>query len=190
MKLSTKSRYAIMAMVDLAQQDNGSCVPLSLIAERQGLPLQYLEQLFSKLRRGNLVKSARGINGGYELAREANSIRIYDIILCTDAPVKVTRCNSHEENVGKFNIKMTNFVSVEDKQTLNQIFEYLLCFVERHFIVSILLFVSDRERICCLLHFNDVKFKEICFAKIMLVFKLAVYCYVAVEVILLHQFVD
>jgi Rrf2 family iron-sulfur cluster assembly transcriptional regulator len=60
--------------------------------------LQYLEQLFSKLRRGNLVKSARGINGGYELAREANSIRIYDIILCTDAPVKVTRCNSHEAN--------------------------------------------------------------------------------------------
>ena len=98
MKLSTKSRYAIMAMVDLTQQDNGSCVPLSLIAERQGLPLQYLEQLFSKLRRGNLVKSARGINGGYELAREANSIRIYDIILCTDAPVKVTRCNSHEAN--------------------------------------------------------------------------------------------
>jgi len=96
MKLSTKSRYAIMAMVDLAQQHSGSCVPLSLIAERQGLPLQYLEQLFSKLRLSNLVKSVRGINGGYELAREASSIRIYDIILATDAPVKVTRCNSHE----------------------------------------------------------------------------------------------
>ena len=98
MKLSTKSRYAIMAMVDLAQQDNGSCVPLSLIAERQSLPLQYLEQLFSKLRRSKLVKSVRGINGGYELAREASSIRIYDIILSADTPVKVTRCNSHEEN--------------------------------------------------------------------------------------------
>ena len=96
MKLSTKSRYAIMAMVDLAQQYSDSCVPLSLIAERQGLPLQYLEPLFSKLRLSNLVKSVRGINGGYELAREASSIRIYDIILATDAPVKVTRCNSHE----------------------------------------------------------------------------------------------
>ncbi len=96
MKLSTKSRYAVMAMIDLASQDTSACVPLSLIAERQGLPLQYLEQLFAKLRRGALVKSARGVNGGYELARTASDIRIYDIILSADAPVKVTRCNAHE----------------------------------------------------------------------------------------------
>lgn len=96
MKLNTKSRYAIMAMVDLASQGASACVSLSLIAERQNLPLQYLEQLFSKLRRSNLVKSARGINGGYELAQPASKIRIYDIILSTDAPVKVTRCNSQE----------------------------------------------------------------------------------------------
>jgi Rrf2 family iron-sulfur cluster assembly transcriptional regulator len=87
-----------MAMVDLAQQASSACVPLSLIADRQGLPLQYLEQLFSKLRRSNLVNSARGINGGYELARPACDIRIYDIILSADAPVKVTRCNNHEAN--------------------------------------------------------------------------------------------
>ncbi len=85
-----------MAMVDLAQQHSNSCIPLSVIAERQDLPLQYLEQLFAKLRRSSLVKSARGTNGGYELARPANEIRIYDIILATDAPVKVTRCNAHE----------------------------------------------------------------------------------------------
>lgn len=96
MKLNTKSRYAIMAMVDLASQGASACVSLSLIAERQGLPLQYLEQLFSKLRRSNLVKSVRGTNGGYELAHLASKIRIYDIILSTDAPVKVTRCASHE----------------------------------------------------------------------------------------------
>ncbi len=96
MKLNTKCRYAIMAMVDLASQDTAACVPLSLIAERQGLPLQYLEQLFSKLRRSNLVRSARGINGGYELAQPASDIRVYDIILSADAPVKATRCNSHE----------------------------------------------------------------------------------------------
>lgn len=96
MKLSTKSRYAIMAMIDLAQQQSDACVPLSLVAERQNLPLQYLEQLFAKLRKSNLVKSARGINGGYELARPAHEIRIYDIILATDAPIKVTRCNIHE----------------------------------------------------------------------------------------------
>ena len=96
MKLSAKSRYAVMAMVDLAHQGTEICVPLSLIAERQDLPLQYLEQIFSKLRKSNLVKSARGTNGGYELARNARDIRIYDIILATDAPVKVTRCNANE----------------------------------------------------------------------------------------------
>lgn len=96
MKLSTKSRYAIMAMADIAQQRSDSCIPLSLIAERQNLPLQYLEQLFAKLRKNNLVKSARGTNGGYELAHPASEIRIYDIILATDAPVKVTRCNAQE----------------------------------------------------------------------------------------------
>lgn len=96
MKLNTKSRYAIMAMADLASQGVAACVPLSLIAERQNLPLQYLEQLFSKLRRSNLVRSARGIKGGYELAQPASDIRVYDIILSADAPVKATRCNSHE----------------------------------------------------------------------------------------------
>ena len=97
MKLNTKSRYAVMAMVDIASQDVSSCVSLSQIAERQDLPLQYLEQLFSKLRRSNLVKSVRGTNGGYELAKPAGDIRVYDIILSADAPVKATRCNSHEE---------------------------------------------------------------------------------------------
>ncbi len=74
MKLSTRSRYAVMAMIDLAQQD-GTCVPLSLIAQRQDLPLQYLEQLFAKLRRSALVRSARGSNGGYELAKSASENR-------------------------------------------------------------------------------------------------------------------
>jgi len=96
MKLNTKSRYAVMAMVDLAQQDVGSCVPLSLIAHRQDLPVQYLEQLFSKLRKCGLIKSARGPSGGYELAKSASDIRIYDIILAADEPVKVTRCYTKE----------------------------------------------------------------------------------------------
>ncbi len=100
MKLNTKSRYAVMAMIDLAQQSDKevgkTCVPLSLIAQRQDLPLQYLEQLFAKLRKCELVKSARGTNGGYELAKSANEISIYDIIVAADEPVKVTRCSSYE----------------------------------------------------------------------------------------------
>ncbi|MCE2716004.1 MAG: RrF2 family transcriptional regulator [Pseudomonadota bacterium] len=108
MKLSTKSRYAIMAMVDLAEQPSGSCVSLSSIAERQGLPLQYLEQLFAKLRKSHLVNSSRGTNGGYELTRAPNEIRIYDIILATDAPVKVTRCNAHDAKGCSKDIKRCN----------------------------------------------------------------------------------
>lgn len=96
MKLSTRSRYAVMAMIDLAQQDGNVCVPLSLIAQRQGLPLQYLEQLFAKLRKSALVTSARGSNGGYELAKLPSEIHIYDIILAADEPVKVIRCNADE----------------------------------------------------------------------------------------------
>lgn len=101
MKLSTRSRYAVMAMIDLAQQEgvNGpSCVPISLIARRQGLPSQYIEQLFSRLRKRDLIKSTRGINGGYALARSANDIRIYDIILAADKPVKVVRCSAKTTN--------------------------------------------------------------------------------------------
>ena len=101
MKLNTKSRYAVMAMIDLAQQSNRenekNCVPLSLIAQRQKLPLQYLEQLFVKLRKHELVKSARGTKGGYELTKPANLISIHDIIVAADKPVKVTRCNAKSE---------------------------------------------------------------------------------------------
>lgn len=112
MKLNTKSRYAVMAMIDLAQQIESqkekSCVPLSLIAQRQNLPLQYLEQLFAKLRKCDLVKSARGTNGGYELAKPANNIRIYDIIIAADAPVKVTRCGTVSDKGCHTNDKRCN----------------------------------------------------------------------------------
>jgi Rrf2 family iron-sulfur cluster assembly transcriptional regulator len=112
MKLNTKSRYAVMAMIDLAQhiesQNEKSCVPLSLIAQRQNLPLQYLEQLFAKLRKCDLVKSARGTNGGYELAKSANNIRIYDIIIAADAPVKVKRCSAASDKGCHTNDKRCN----------------------------------------------------------------------------------
>lgn len=96
MKLSTKARYAVMAMVDLAREggDNASS-SLTVIAERQSLPLPYLEQLFLKLRRAELVKSARGSNGGYMLMRSPAETSIYDIIAAVDTPMKATRCKDH-----------------------------------------------------------------------------------------------
>ena len=92
MKLSTKGRYAVMAMVDLATQSQGKPIALADVAERQEISLSYLEQLFGKMRKGNLVKSVRGPGGGYLLAYDASETRISDIILAVDEPIKATRC--------------------------------------------------------------------------------------------------
>ncbi len=92
MKLSTKGRYAVMAMVDLASTSQGRPVSLADIAERQEISLSYLEQLFAKLRRGGLVSSVRGPGGGYLLAHLAEETRISDIILAVDEPIHATRC--------------------------------------------------------------------------------------------------
>ena len=92
MKLSTKGRYAVMAMVDLAVNSNGSPVALADIADRQEISLSYLEQLFGKLRKGGLVKSVRGPGGGYLLARPTQQTRVSDIILAVDEPIQTTRC--------------------------------------------------------------------------------------------------
>ena len=92
MKLSTKGRYAVMALVDLAANDAGRPIALAEIAERQEISLSYLEQLFAKLRRGGLVKSVRGPGGGYRLAHPASETRISDIILAVDEPIRATRC--------------------------------------------------------------------------------------------------
>jgi Rrf2 family iron-sulfur cluster assembly transcriptional regulator len=92
MRLSTKGRYAVMAMVDLARHSGGNPVCLAEIAERQEISLSYLEQLFAKLRRGGLVTSVRGPGGGYLLAHARSETRIADIILAVDEPIRATRC--------------------------------------------------------------------------------------------------
>ncbi len=92
MKLSTKGRYAVMAMVDLASNSKGQPVALADIAERQEISLSYLEQLFAKLRKGGLVKSVRGPGGGYLLAAPIEASRVSDIILAVDEPIRATRC--------------------------------------------------------------------------------------------------
>jgi Rrf2 family iron-sulfur cluster assembly transcriptional regulator len=94
MKLSTKGRYAVMAMVDLARHGAQRPVSLADISTRQEISLSYLEQLFARLRRGGLVKSVRGPGGGYRLAHGAGETRISDIILSVDEPIKATRCKT------------------------------------------------------------------------------------------------
>ncbi len=87
MKLSTKGRYAMVALADLAEQEGPALVSLAEIARRQDISLPYLEQLFVKLRRAGLVKSVRGPGGGYKLARSAEAIRISEILAAVDETV-------------------------------------------------------------------------------------------------------
>lgn len=95
MHLSTKGRYAVMAMADLARRQDEAvrAVALADIAARQEISLSYLEQLFARLRRQGLVKSARGPGGGYRLARPPEDTNIADIVTAVDEPLRATRCN-------------------------------------------------------------------------------------------------
>ena len=92
MKMSTKGRYAVMAMIDIAAHSQGEPVSLAEIAERQDISQEYLEQLFGKLRKAKLVDSARGPGGGYRLARSAAEIPIAGIIAAVDEELQFTRC--------------------------------------------------------------------------------------------------
>jgi len=87
MKLSTKGRYAMVALADIALQPAGKLVTLSDIAQRQDISLPYLEQLFVKLRRADLVESVRGPGGGYRLARPSADIRVVDVLAAVDETV-------------------------------------------------------------------------------------------------------
>ena len=92
MRLTTKGRYAVTAMLDLAFHSQKKPVTLTDIAARQTISLSYLEQLFARLRRANMVKGIRGPGGGYTLARMASDINIADIIAAVDEPIDATKC--------------------------------------------------------------------------------------------------
>ncbi len=96
MMVSTRGRYALRVMLDLAQSDGAAYVSLKAVAERQGVSLKYLESIVSQLHRGGLVESARGKDGGYRLARPAEAITVYEIIRLTEgttAPVACISCD-------------------------------------------------------------------------------------------------
>jgi Rrf2 family transcriptional regulator, iron-sulfur cluster assembly transcription factor len=92
MKLTTKGRYAVTAMLDLALHEGKGPITLADISSRQEISLSYLEQLFAKLRKNGLVSSARGPGGGYKLSRDSDSIVIAEIIAAVDETVDATRC--------------------------------------------------------------------------------------------------
>ena len=92
MRLTTKGRYAVTAMLDLAIHHDDGPITLADIAQRQGISLSYLEQLFSRLRKRELVSSVRGPGGGYSLGREASEICVADVITAVDESVDTTKC--------------------------------------------------------------------------------------------------
>jgi Rrf2 family iron-sulfur cluster assembly transcriptional regulator len=96
MKLTTKGRYAVTAMLDLALHCNDGAVSLAEISQRQGISLSYLEQLFSRLRKQGLVTSTRGPGGGYCLSRDAAQIAVADVITAVDEIVDATRCKGKQ----------------------------------------------------------------------------------------------
>ena len=96
MKLTTKGRFAVTAMLDLALHGADGPVTLAGISERQKISLSYLEQLFGKLRRRGLVESVRGPGGGYHLARDGSKITVADIIRAVDEPIDSTQCGGRE----------------------------------------------------------------------------------------------
>lgn len=96
MKLTTKGRYAVTAMLDLALRYDKGAVTLADIAKRQGISLSYLEQLFAKLRRSGLVDSVRGPGGGYTLAMEPNKISVAEIIVAINENIDATRCGGEK----------------------------------------------------------------------------------------------
>src|ERR687884_360981 len=101
MRLTTKGRFAVTAMMDLAMRDSSGPVTLAEISSRQRISLSYLEQLFGKLRRHELVDSVRGPGGGYRLSRDTAQITVAEIILAVDEPIDATQCggkeNCHDE---------------------------------------------------------------------------------------------
>jgi len=96
MRLTTKGRFAVTAMIDLAMNNSEGPVTLAEISERQRISLSYLEQLFGKLRRRTLVSSVRGPGGGYTLARKSDELSVAEIIRAVDEPIDATQCAGKE----------------------------------------------------------------------------------------------
>ncbi|HEY0488229.1 MAG TPA: Fe-S cluster assembly transcriptional regulator IscR [Telluria sp.] len=120
MRLTTKGRFAVTAMIDLAMRQGKGPVTLSGISQRQAISLSYLEQLFGKLRRHAIVESIRGPGGGYSLARDAGLVTVADIIIAVDEPLDATQCGGKENCHGADSATGARCMTHELWATLNE----------------------------------------------------------------------
>ena len=125
MKLTSKGRYAVMALVDLARFDNINPVSLRDISLRQGISLDYLEQIFSKLKKNEIVKSIRGTQGGYVLNKNPNDIKLTNIFHAVDEKVKTVQCKKESKKScnGKSTKCLTHNLWDELENHINDFFE-------------------------------------------------------------------
>ena len=125
MKLTTRARYAVMALADIAAFDKGYPVPLRDISLRQNISLVYLEQIFLKLKKNNIVKSIRGTNGGYILTNDPNQIKLSSIFSAVDEKVKQVQCKKESKKGcnGKSTKCITHYLWDELEIYINDFFE-------------------------------------------------------------------
>jgi len=125
MKLNTRSRYAVMALADMANFDRQNPISLRDISLRQNISLVYLEQIFSKLKKNNIVKSIRGTNGGYILAKDPEQIKLLNIFSAVDEKVKTVRCRRESKKGcnGKLTKCITHNLWDDLEMHINNFFE-------------------------------------------------------------------
>ncbi|RDY24785.1 Rrf2 family transcriptional regulator [Romboutsia maritimum] len=121
MKLSTKGRYGLKAMFELSLNQNKGPVPLKVIAKKQNISDQYLEQIFSALKKSGLVKSVRGAQGGYLLAKEAKDISVGDILVVLEGPVSLSDCVLDEDVCENSNVCVTKIVWEKMKKGIEDV---------------------------------------------------------------------
>ncbi|KRQ86882.1 HTH-type transcriptional regulator CymR [Caloramator mitchellensis] len=121
MKLSTRGRYGVKAMFELAKSYGGAPVSIKEISERQNISEYYLEQLFSSLRKAGLVKSIRGAQGGYVLSREPKDITIKEIFNVLEGPIELSECITEEMNCSRIDYCATRLLWLKINNSINEV---------------------------------------------------------------------
>lgn len=125
MQVSSRGKYSVRAVLDIAQYSAGSPVPLAAISQREGISLLFLEQLFQQLRKGNIVRSVRGSHGGYVLARDPSEITIGEIVRLIEPPLYTSSCFSKEESVDECRISSSCISGAIWKQLAEHVDSFL-----------------------------------------------------------------
>lgn len=128
MKLSTKGRYGLKAMFELSLSHSKGPISIKTIASKQNIPEQYLEQIFSKLKKAKLIKSVRGAQGGYLLSKKASEITVYDVLIVLEGPVSISDCLIDEDSCENSGACVTKLVWAKIRDAIEDVMKSItLC---------------------------------------------------------------